>query len=61
MVDEQSDMVFLYNEKWQAEMKFAEFAKAMKQNSGLDASELIEIREVHKDELFTTFRKAHTI
>lgn len=61
IVDEKSDRVYLYEEKWQAESALEDLAKSLMDNSKKDASKLLELHEVKKDELHSTYKKAQII
>lgn len=60
MVKEDSDLVFLYNDKWFAQEAFDKYALWFERD-GEKAEDCFEIREVGRDELYTIYLKANII
>lgn len=60
MVKEDSSLVFLYNDKRNAQKAFDEYAVWFERD-GENAEDCFEIREVGRDELYTTYLKANII
>lgn len=61
MVKDDSSQVFLYNDKWFAQNAFDEYAKWFDSQNDVKAIDCFEIREVGRDELYTTYLKANII
>lgn len=60
MVQEDSRLVLLYNDKCNAQKAFDEYALWFERD-GEKAEDCFEIREVGRDELYTTYIKANII